>query len=58
MAWVQRVAPVLLAACNQPAQEPAASNGNNAPYTQDVHLAGATVTVDGAALVDKGELKP
>lgn len=35
-----------------------AGGGNNVPFSQDVHLAGATVTVDGAALVDKGELKP
>jgi leucyl aminopeptidase (aminopeptidase T) len=35
-----------------------AGGTNNAPYAQDVHLAGATVTVDGATLVDKGELKP
>lgn len=35
-----------------------AGGTNNVPYAQDVHLAGATVTVDGATLVDKGELKP
>lgn len=35
-----------------------AGGDNNVPYAQDVHLAGATVTVDGATLVDKGELKP
>ena len=35
-----------------------AGGGNNVPYSQDVHLAGATVTVDGAIVVDKGELKP
>ena len=35
-----------------------AGGTNNAPYARDVHLAGATVTVDGATLVDKGALKP
>ncbi len=35
-----------------------AGGTNSAPYARDVHLAGATVNVDGATLVDKGELKP
>jgi leucyl aminopeptidase (aminopeptidase T) len=35
-----------------------AGGDNNVPFSQDVHLAGATVTVDGAPLVDKGQLKP
>lgn len=34
-----------------------AGGTNSAPYARDVHLAGATVNVDGATLVDKGELK-
>lgn len=35
-----------------------AGGSNNVPYSQDIHLAGATVTLDGAVLVDKGVLKP
>lgn len=35
-----------------------AGGTNNVPYAQDVHLAGATVTLDGVPLVDKGVLKP
>jgi hypothetical protein len=34
-----------------------AGGANNVPYAQDLHLAGATVTLDDAVVVDKGALK-